>query len=218
MKVGIVTPMDPRTGISTYSVSLAMELQKLGVKVSIISLENSSNRMLIQDEIIKIVQPENYDVEDYDITHFQLANSYLHEFQLHILQNHYKKLMNNSNIITTVHDARNFDAFNLKCFKCINFGIRSIGIPPTYPYDIVDKGFQRISKYIIFHNKSAMDEYKTRYKLDKEVLRRIPIPAYRIAKTKNISNVETDSNEKRFLVPGYISPFKGQDILIKDYK
>ena len=32
MKVGIVTPMDPRTGISTYSVSLAMELLKLGAR------------------------------------------------------------------------------------------------------------------------------------------------------------------------------------------
>ena len=30
-----------------------------------------------------------------------------------------------------------------------------------------------------------------------------------------INKVEIDLNENRLLVPGYISPFKGQDILIK---
>ena len=36
-----------------------------------------------------------------------------------------------------------------------------------------------------------------------------------IAGSKPIKSVETDFNDNRFLVPGYISPFKGQDILLE---
>ena len=43
-----------------------------------------------------------------------------------------------------------------------------------------------------------MDEYKTRYKLDKEVLRRIPIPAYRVAKQKILVKLKQIQMKKGF--------------------
>lgn len=215
MKVGIITPMDPRTGISNYSETLAIELLKLGEEVTIISPENSSNTLLVKQEKMHFILPENYDSNEYDVTHFQLANSPLHEFQLHILNDHLKELEDNQNIITTVHDARNFDVFNLKCTKCISFSLKYLETPLTYPYDIVDKGFQRISNYLIFHNNAAMKEYENRYRLDNKSLRCIYHPAYRLAGTYPIDKVETNSDDNRFLAPGYISPFKGQDTLIK---
>ena len=212
MKIGIVTPLDPRTGISSYSQILADELANLGENVSLISPEISNPYI---DEDIKFVSHEDYESEDYDITHFQMANSHLHEFQLHLLENNVKQFKNSSNIITTVHDARNFDSFNLKCSKCISFGVNYSKTPFMMPYNIVDIAFQRISKYLIFHNKSALDEYKSRYKLDNKSLKCIPISAYRLAGSKPIKSVETDFNDNRLLVPGYISPFKGQDILLE---
>src|ERR1035438_3678164 len=112
MKIGIVTPQDPKTGISMYSASLAVELKNLGNDVSIISPNNSTDKLPIKHEDIDYISPNKYASEDYDITHFQLANSNLHEFQLHLLDDHHKELKNMSNIITTVHDARNFDSFN----------------------------------------------------------------------------------------------------------
>ena len=213
MKVGIVTPLDPHTGISVYSGTLAIELQKLGEEVSIISPEINFNELKTKQKQLKFISPENYEVEDFDITHFQLANSYLHEFQLHILEDHRKKLKSNSNIVTTIHDARNFDVFDMKCLKCLSYGLHYLD--SVVPYNIVDKGFQGISNYLIFHSKSAMKEYKTRFKLNNESLKCIQIPAYRQVGTHPLNKVEIDLNENRLLVPGYISPFKGQDILIK---
>lgn len=212
MKIGIVTPLDPRTGISSYSQILAGELANLGENVSLISPEISNPYI---DKDIKFVSHEDYESEDYDITHFQMANSHLHEFQLHLLENNVTQFKNSSNIITTVHDARNFDSFNLKCSKCISFGVNYSKTPFMMPYNIVDIAFQRISKYLIFHNKSALDEYKSRYKLDNKSLKCIPISAYRLTGSKPIKSVETDFNDNRLLVPGYISPFKGQDILLE---
>ena len=92
MKIGMVTPLDPRTGISIYSAILAVELKKLGEEVSIISPDNSSNQLPVNLEDIEVITPENYDSDDYDITHFQLANSNLHEFQLHLLNDHRRNL------------------------------------------------------------------------------------------------------------------------------
>jgi glycosyltransferase involved in cell wall biosynthesis len=215
MNIGIVAPLDPRTGISTYSGILALELSKLGEDVTIISPKISTEDMPYGHEDLNIISPIDYDVNNYDITHFQLANSTLHEFQLHLLEDHQEQLKNNANIITTVHDARNFDSFNLKCSKCISFGLHYTKTPLMYPYNIVDMGFQRISKYMIFHNKSAMNEYKTRYKLDNSSVKCIPISAYRNTSSKPINWVETDLNDNRLLVPGYISPFKGQDIILE---
>jgi len=215
MKIGMVTPQDPRTGISIYAAILAVELKNLGEEVSIITPDNSSNQLPVNLDDINIISPENYDTDDYDITHFQLANSNQHEFQLHLLDDHRKKLKNNSNTITTVHDARNFDSFDLKCSKCISFGIHLSDTPLMYPFDIVDRGFQRISKYLIFHNKFALNEYKNRYKLNNSSLKCIPISAYRLNHTDHLNKAETDPSENRILVPGYISPFKGQDILLE---
>ncbi len=214
MKIGIVTPLDPRTGISIYSAILAVELENLGEDVSIIRPENSSN-LNVNNENIRLLSPENYEAENYDITHFQLANSNMHEFQLHLLDHHREKLKMNSNIITTVHDARNFDSFNLQCLECISFGIHLSETPFMYPFDIVDRGFQRISKYLIFHNRSALNEYKNRYKLNnKDSLKCIPISAYRFT-DNNHHEAQREPQDNRILVPGYISPFKGQDILLK---
>jgi glycosyltransferase involved in cell wall biosynthesis len=215
MKIGIVTPQDPKTGISIYSAILAVELQNLGKDVSIISPNNSIDKLPIKHEDINYISPNNYVPENYDITHFQLANSNLHEFQLHLLDDHHNKLKDMSNIITTVHDARNFDTFNLKCSKCYSFGLNLSNTPIMYPFDIVDKAFQRISKYLIFHNNFAMEEYKTRYHLNNNSLRCIPISAYRLEDTKDPNLVDSDSDDNRILVPGYISPFKGQDIILK---
>lgn len=214
MKIAIVAPMDPRTGISNYSETLVLELLKLGQNVDIISPENSENSNLTNEKRMKHVQPENYSVDNYDVTHFQLANSPLHEFQLHILSDHKNDLISHSNIITTVHDARNFDVFNFKCLKCISSGVGLLETPLTYPHDIVDRGFQRVSNMLLFHNNSAISEYQTRYKLEKQILRRVLHPAYRIPGS-NITNEENKSEIKTVLAPGYISPFKGQDILIK---
>ncbi len=215
MKIGMVTPQDPRTGISIYAAILVAELKNLGEDVSIITPDNSSNQLPVNLDDIKIISPENYDVDDYDITHFQLANSNLHEFQLHLLDKQSKKLKNNSNTVTTVHDARNFDSFDPKCSKCISFGIHLPKTKFIYPFDIVDRGFQRISKYLIFHNKFALNEYKNRYKLNDNTLKCIPISAYRLNDADHHNKAETDPNENRILVPGYISPFKGQDILLE---
>jgi len=180
--------------------------------VSLISPEISNQYI---DNDIKFVSHKDYESEDYDITHFQMANSHLHEFQLHLLENNVKQFKNSSNIITTVHDARNFDSFNLKCSKCISFGVNYSKTPFMMPYNIVDIAFQRISKYLIFHNKSALDEYKSRYKLDNKSLKCIPISAYRLAGSPPIKSDETNYTDNRLLVPGYISPFKGQDILLE---
>jgi len=214
MNIGMITPLDPRTGISIYSAILAVELENLGEKVSIITPETSFNQLAVNLKDVNMISPENYDVDDYDVNHFQLANSNLHEFQLHLLDDHSEELKNNSNIITTVHDARNFDPFNIKCSKCISFGIHLSESPLMYPFNIVDKGFQRISKYLIFHNKFALNEYKNRYKLDNNSLKCIPISAYRFNSTNHLK-IGADPVNNRILVPGYISPFKGQDILLK---
>lgn len=215
MKIAIVAPMDPRTGISNYSETLAIELLKLGEEVDIVSPENTSNPFLTEHVKMRNVAPENFNDQDYDIIHFQLANSPLQEFQLHILEDKHKTLKTNPNIITTVHDARNFDTFDPTCVKCLSFTRHYLNSPLTYPYDIVDRGFQRISKYLIFHNHSASEEYKNRYKLGDNVIRCIPHPAYRLAGSHAVDSVRRISDENRFLVPGYISPFKGQDLLIK---
>lgn len=215
MKIGIVTPQDPKTGISIYSAILAVELQNLDNYVSIISPNNSNNKLPFNHDDINYVTPSEYASEDYDITHFQLANSKYHEFQLHLLDEHHKELKNKSNIITTVHDARNFDSFNLKCSNCYSFALNLSNTPIMYPFNIVDKSFQRISKYLIFHNTSALDEYKNRYDLDSNSLTCIPISAYRLENAKDPELSDLDSNDNRILVPGYISPFKGQDILLK---
>ncbi len=51
MKIGMVTPLDPRTGISIYSAILAVELKNLGEEVSIISPDNSSNQLPVNLKI-----------------------------------------------------------------------------------------------------------------------------------------------------------------------
>jgi len=209
MKIAIVSPMDPRTGISGYSQGLASALSNLDEDVTIIS-PDSPSKSYGYDTIL----PEEYSAKDYDVTHFQIACSRLHEFQLHLVQSHYEE-MKNTNIITTVHDARNFDAFNIKCLKCISLGLKSPISAFIRPYDIVDKGFQDISKQMIFHNTSALNEYKKRYKLDGNSLKCIPIPSYRL-NYKLPENKIQKSN--RMLVPGYISPLKGQDILLNAVK
>lgn len=214
MKAAIITPTDPHTGVSNYSENLAIELLKLDLKISIISPKNFSNTFLTSNENMEHITPENYDVNDYDVTHFQFGNSHLHEFQYHLLGENFKDLKNNPNVVTTVHDGRNFDVFNLNCFKCISTGLKSLNNPLIYPYDIVDKGFQEVSNYLIFHNKSALSEYNVRYKLNNKFLRYIPIPAYRFAGMPS-QTLETNLQDNRFLAPGIISPFKGQDILIK---
>ena len=53
MKIGIVTPLDPRTGISSYSQILAGELANLGEDVSLISPEIS--KQFFTDEDVKFV-------------------------------------------------------------------------------------------------------------------------------------------------------------------
>lgn len=68
---------------------------------------------------------------------------------------------------------------------------------------------------MIFHNNKALNEYKSRYNLDSNVLRCISHPAYRLPDNISISSVKKNLNENRLVVPGYISPFKGQDVLIK---
>jgi glycosyltransferase involved in cell wall biosynthesis len=214
MKAAIIAPMDSRTGISNYSENLAIELLKLGVEISIISPNNTSNELLISNKNMEYITPNNYDVNDYDVTHFQLGNSNLHEFQYHLIGENFEDLKNNQNIITTVHDSRNFDVFNLNCSKCITTGLKSLKTPLIYPHDIVDKSFQQISNYLIFHNKPALEEYKTRYKLDNKFLRYIPHPAYLFVGVPT-GTVQTNIEDNRFLAPGIISPFKGQDILIK---
>ena len=163
---------------------------------------------------MEYITPNNYDVNDYDVTHFQLGYSNLHEFQYHLLGENFEDLKNNPNIITTVHDSRNFDAFNLSCSKCIFTGLKSLKTPLIYPYDIVDKSFQQISNHLVFHNKPALEEYKARYKLDNNSLRYIPHPAYLFVGVST-GTVQTNIDDNRFLAPGIISPFKGQDILIK---
>ena len=50
MKAAIIAPMDSRTGISNYSENLAIELLKLGVEISIVSPNNTSNELLISNE------------------------------------------------------------------------------------------------------------------------------------------------------------------------
>ena len=215
MKIGIVTPQDPKTGISIYSAILAVELQNLDNDVSIISPNNSYDKLPFNHDDIDYVSPSKYASEDYDITHFQLANSKYHEFQLHLLDDHHKELKNESNIITTVHDARNFDSFDLKCSKCYSFALNLSNTPIMYPFNIVDKAFQRISKYLIFHNTAALNEYKNRYNLNNDSLRCIPISAYRLGDTKDLELFDSYVKDNRILVPGYISPFKGQDILLK---
>jgi glycosyltransferase involved in cell wall biosynthesis len=214
MKIGIIAPMDPRTGISNYSETLVMELLKFGEDVSIISPENSKNQGLIKHPNFNHVDPQNYRVDDYGISHFQLANSPLHEFQLHIINKHKDELLNNSNVITTVHDARNFDVFNYKCSECLSYGLRNMDLK-TYPYDVVDRGFQKISNILIFHNNSSLTEYRSRYHLKRESLKCIPHPAYRLAGDHPVQNIHDVPDKNVFIAPGYISPFKGQDILIK---
>jgi len=214
MKIALIAPMDPRTGISNYSETLALELLNKGQKVDIVSPENSQNSRLTSMDKMKHVKPENYHVEDYDVTHFQLANSPLHEFQFHMLYDHKNDLINNSSIITTVHDARNFDLFDLKCTKCIKTGLNLPKSLLTYPYDVVDRGFQRVSNGLIFHNNSALEEYQTRYNLSNKILNRILHPAYRIPGINDYTH-ENSSLIKTMLAPGYISPYKGQDILIR---
>lgn len=213
MKIAIVAPMDPRTGISNYSETLAIELIKLGQDVDVVSPENSYNSYLKNQKNMNHVRPEDYSVDEYDVTHFQLANSPLHEFQLHIIYDKREDLLKNSNILTTVHDARNFDIFNYKCSKCVSFGLNSFKSSLSLPYDLVDRGFQRVSNMLLFHNNAAIDEYRSRYKLEKMLFKRVLHPAYRIP-GKNIIKKER-TGMKTVLAPGYISPFKGQDILIK---
>lgn len=213
MKIAIVAPMDPRTGISNYSENLAIELIKLGQDVDVVSPENSSNSYLKNQENMNHVKPEDYSVNEYDVTHFQLANSPLHEFQLHIVHDNHQDLLKNSSIITTVHDARNFDIFQYNCIKCLSFGVNVFKSSLSFPYDLVDRGFQRVSNMLLFHNNAAIDEYRSRYKLEKMIFKRVLHPAYRIP-GKNIIKKE-GTGMKTILAPGYISPFKGQDILIK---
>ena len=66
MKIGMVTPQDPRTGISIYAAILAAELKNLGEDVSIITPDNSSNQLPVNLDDIKIISPENYDADDYE--------------------------------------------------------------------------------------------------------------------------------------------------------
>ncbi len=212
MRIAIVAPMDARTGISNYSETLSIELIRLGEDVTVVAPENSQNSVLLNMGM-NYVEPENYEVDDYDLTHFQLACSPLHEYQLHIINKHRKKLLNNMNVVTTVHDARNFDLFNIKCSKCISFGI-NLPKYPFYPHDVVDKGFHSISNRLIFHSNSAMNEYKSRYYLNSNTLRRVLHPAYSIPGVNTVYDPVNETEEIRFLAPGYISPFKGHDILI----
>ncbi|MCE7698189.1 MAG: hypothetical protein K8E24_004925 [Methanobacterium paludis] len=164
MKIGIISPLNPRTGISNYSETLALEFSKLGEKVDIISPETFNSSL--KRENVTVIAPDDYEVQNYDINHFQLGNSSFHEFQVHLLKEHEEELKN-SMIITTIHDARNFDALNLKCLKCFPFVLSSLRPCFFSPYDIVDKSFHKISKYLIFHNSNALNEYKNRYNLDR---------------------------------------------------
>lgn len=214
MKIALVAPMDPKTGISNYTETLAIELLKLGQTVDIVSPENSKNTQLTNMTGVNHVLPENYEVYNHDVTHFQLANSPLHEFQLHILNDNKEDLIENPNILTTVHDSRNFDVFNYKCAECISFGLKLPESKLTYPYDVVDKGFQRVSNLLLFHNTSAIKEYKNRYKLDSSLFKRVLHPAYRIP-GRETSWKRRNTEIKTLVAPGYISPYKGQDILIR---
>ena len=213
MKIALVAPLDPKTGISNYTETLAIELLKQGNEVDIVSPENSENIQLTQMDGMNHSLPENYRVSDHDVTHFKLANSPLHEFQLHILHDHKSDLLKNPNIITTVHDARNFDAFNFKCTKCMAFGLKLPESKLIYPYDMVDRGFQRISNLLLLHSGSAITEYKTRYNLEESRFKKVLHPAYRIPGRE--TSLKKKSSENKILVaPGYISPYKGQDIII----
>ena len=69
--------------------------------MSIISPNNSIDKLPIKHEDINYISPNNYVPEDYDITHFQLANSNLHEFQLHLLDDHH----NNCLLYTSLLDV-----------------------------------------------------------------------------------------------------------------
>lgn len=216
MKIAVVSPLDSRTGLSNYSETIAMELSRLNEEVYIISPKTPPFNSTLKQNNVKIISPMDYKPSNYDITHFQLANSSFHEFQVHLLKKHQNEL-ENSKIITTIHDARNFDALNLKCSNCFFFAFNFLGHSLIKPYDVVDKAFQKISNYLIFHNHASINEYKNRYNLNPKTLQCIPHPAYRLTDDISVSQVKKtkELNENRLVVPGYISPFKGQDILIK---
>lgn len=214
MKIALVAPMDPKTGISNYTENLAIELLNLDQKVDVVSPENSQNTYLTKMDGMNHTLPENYKVYNYDVTHFQLACSSLHEFQLHLINDNKEDLIKNPNIITTIHDVRNFDAFSLKCLKCLLFGLKLPKSKLIYPYDVVDKGFQRISNLLLFHNNMAIQEYQTRYKQDESMFKLVLHPAYRIPGKETQWKME-NSKIQTFVAPGYISPYKGQDIIIK---
>ena len=118
MKIAILTPLNPRTGISSYSEVLALELSKLGEGISLISPYSTNNKLIKQNQI-KITSPNEYNPNNYDINHFQLGNSSFHEFQIHILKK-YLDEFHNTKVVTTVHDARNFDGVNFKCNECLS--------------------------------------------------------------------------------------------------
>lgn len=90
MKIGIISPLNPRTGISNYSETLALEFSKLGEKVDIIS-PGTFNSTLKQENVT-VIAPEDYEIQNYDINHFQLGNSPFHEFQVHLLKEHKNEL------------------------------------------------------------------------------------------------------------------------------
>jgi len=106
---------------------------------------------------------------------------------------------------------------NLKCLNCLSLALKEFLTSNTYPHNWVDRYFQRFSEFFIFHSIYAMQEYRKIHFLKKPVSI-IPISAYIIDQTyfKTLSNKsQRDKGEKRLVVPGYVSPFKGHDILIK---
>ena len=81
-------------------------------------------------------------------------------------------------------------------------------------HEVVDKLFHKISSRLIFHSNAMLNEYKNIYDLNDNLLKCIFHPSYFSAENQQV-DIKSNLNQNHLLVPGYISPFKGQDILIK---
>lgn len=221
MKIGIVTPMENGTGISTYSIILANQLSNLGENVTILcySYPDSSKYVRLNNNIDVIaINRQLVRESDFDIIHFQLGNSHFHEFQIHCIK---EFRVGASHIITTIHDPRNFKALRIACSKCLLFFVKEL-LKPSMPsaVEVVDRAFLRISDGLIFHSHYQMKNCLKKHNYD-GIASVIPVPGYRCSCSRPEGNIKNESsqftidNVKRLVVPGYISPYKGADMIIE---
>jgi glycosyltransferase involved in cell wall biosynthesis len=109
----------------------------------------------------------------------------------------------------------------MRCSKCIGYSIKEwLHNPVKSPAEIVDTGFQRTSDGLIFHSNYIMKKYT--HKHDYPGLAYVvPLPGYRTktnmgGEESKRPNPNLDSNGmKNLVVPGYVSPFKGVDVIIE---